>query len=63
MYGIERQEKILSLLSENVSISVAKLSKASLCKPTHRQARFKRAGAAKKGDTNARRGSNKKRPR
>ena len=27
MYGIERQEKILSLLSENVSISVAKLSK------------------------------------
>ena len=27
MYGIERQEKILSLLSENVSISVNKLSK------------------------------------
>ena len=26
MYGIERQEKILSLLSENVSISVNKLS-------------------------------------
>ena len=63
MYGIERQEKILSLLSENVSISVAKLSKLLyVSQPTVRRD-LNELERQKKGDTNARRGSNKKRPR
>ena len=37
MYGIERQEKILSLLSENVSISVNKLSKLLYVSELERQ--------------------------